>query len=126
MIAVVDSSLNFKDEVVRAARNKTKEVAMRQLIAIRGVADKDTSLLKKLRRTEKGVVSVTNDVIANAVKWSAKRPKLTSVSNRNTQTHNAHSHRTNTASTHTVYAQTEYTSLLIWYAHNITAFRQSI
>ena len=60
------------------------------MIAIRGVADKDTSLFKKLRRAEKGVVSVTNDVIANAVKWAAKRPKLTSVSNKlTTRTHTA-------------------------------------
>ena len=84
MIAVVDSSLKFKDEVVRESRNKTKEAAMKQLIAIRGVADKDTSLVKKLRRAEKGVATVTNDVIANAVKWAAKRPKLTSVSTMHT------------------------------------------
>ena len=45
---VIDSSLDFKDEVVRASRNKVKEVAMRELIAIRGVADRDVSLLKKL------------------------------------------------------------------------------
>ena len=79
MIAVFDASLKFKDDVVRAARNKTKEAAMRKLTAIRQ-GNEDTALLKNLRRAEKGIATVTNDVIANAVKWCQKRPGITSAS----------------------------------------------
>ena len=78
MIAVFDTSLKFKDDVVRAAHNKTKEVVMRKLIIILQ-GDEDTTLLKKLRRAEKGIVTVTNDVIVNAVQWCQKRPGITSV-----------------------------------------------
>ena len=93
MLNVFDASFNFKDEVIRASRNKIKEKAMQQLIDIRATVNSDTSLLKKLRRAEKGIVGVSNDVVANVVKWANKRPGITSVSAcHNICTHTSHVH----------------------------------
>ena len=116
MVSVIDASLDFKDEVVRASRNKIKEAAMRELIAIRGVGDRDASLLKKLRKAEKGISSVTNDVIANAVKWSRKRPGLTCVSTTHKLTARSHPapHEHNIHCTHThAHTHTKHTNTLL-------------
>ena len=76
---MIDGNFPFKDQVVRRQRNKAKENATVTLDKIRK-GNYDVSLLHKLRRAEKGSVSVTCDVVANAVKWSQKRPGLTTVS----------------------------------------------
>ena len=78
LVLVIDGTFAFKDEVVRSQRNKTKEAAAENLDKIRK-GNYDVSLLRKLRRAEKSSVRVTCDVVANAVKWSKKRPGLTTV-----------------------------------------------
>ena len=79
LVLVIDGSFPFKDQVVRSQRNKIKEAAIATLDKIRK-GDYDASLLRKLRKAEKGSVRVTCDVVANAVKWAKKRPGLTTVS----------------------------------------------
>ena len=78
LVLVIDGTFAFKDEVVRSQRNKTKETATENLNKIRK-GNYDVSLLRKLRRAEKSSVRVTCDVVVNAVKWSKKRPGLTTV-----------------------------------------------
>ena len=79
MLLVVDAAFAFKDEVVRQSRNKVKEDAARKVANIRSLENFDFATVKRLRRAEKGMVSVTCDVIANAVEWTKKRPGITSV-----------------------------------------------
>lgn len=79
LLLVVDANFGFKDEVVRAARNKVKEKAQQDLIGIRAVRDMQPDLVRKLRRAEKRISSVSNDVVANAVVWAQKRPGITQV-----------------------------------------------
>ena len=79
LVLVVDGSFAFKDQVVRHKRNQTKEAAARTLRSIRE-GEYNSSVMRKLRRAEKGSVGVTCDVVANAVEWAKKRPGITTVS----------------------------------------------
>ena len=78
LVLVVDSDFAFKDQVVRADRNRIKEEAKMQVQNIRS-ADFDQTLIKRLRSNEKKMASVTCDVVANAVQWDNKRPGITTV-----------------------------------------------
>lgn len=79
LLAVVDATFPFKDDVVRAKRNKLKADARDMVEQIRQEQDFDTELLKKLRRAEKRMAGVTCDVVANAVQWTRRRPGKTAV-----------------------------------------------
>ena len=79
LLAVVDATFPFKDDVVRAKRNKLKEDARAMVEQIRQEQNFDTELLKKLRRAEKRMAGVTCDVVANAVQWTRRRPGKTAV-----------------------------------------------
>ena len=79
LVVVVDESFAFKDQVVRYKRNQTKEDDSRTLRSIRE-GEYDSSVMRKLRRVEKGSVGVTCDVVANTVEWTNKRQGITKVS----------------------------------------------
>ena len=79
LLPVVDASFQFKDDVVRANRNKLKSDARDMVDKIRQEQNFDAELVKKLRRAEKRMAAVTCDVVANAVQWARKRPGKTSV-----------------------------------------------
>ena len=78
LVLVVDSNFAFKDQVVRADRNRIKDEAQTQVQNIHQ-ANFDQVLIKRLRANEKKMASVTCDVVANAVQWANKRPGITTV-----------------------------------------------
>ena len=80
LVLVIDGTFPFKDQVVRGSRNRTKELAIEQVNAIRSGHNFEANVVKKLRKAERGMASVTCDVVANAVEWAKKRPGKTCVS----------------------------------------------
>lgn len=79
LLLIVDGTFHFKDDVVRAKRNKVKSDARNMVLKIRREQNFDAELVKKLRRAEKRMTTVTCDVVANAVQWASKRPGKTAV-----------------------------------------------
>ena len=76
---VIDGIFRFKDQVMRGSRNRTKEIAIERVNAIRRGHNFDADVVKQLRKAERGMAGVTCDVVANAVEWAKKRPGRTCV-----------------------------------------------
>ena len=63
MLAVIDASLLFKDQVVRHKCHKIAAKTVRQLAAARSANTFNDALIKKVRRAKKCAAKVICDVI---------------------------------------------------------------